>query len=264
MRNLLSKIFGEDLYFRLEKFKKSILPTKYDILQKKDFEVQRKFYSSFIKEGDLCFDIGGNIGDKTSIFLSLNAKVVVVEPQSDCVEILKKKFGNQVSILQKGVGAENTSKKFYVSNNSQLSSFDKNWLADLESTRFSGTTVQKEETIEMATLDSLTDTYGTPVFIKIDVEGYELEVLKGLNRKFEMLSFEYAVPEGLDSVIKCLEILQNKYKNLICNYCDGNIATHFGLNNWLPIVDMKNFVQEENFKRTYAGDIYVKTQYISE
>lgn len=35
----------------------------------------------FIKKNDLCFDIGANEGDQTSLFLELGAKVVSVEPQ---------------------------------------------------------------------------------------------------------------------------------------------------------------------------------------
>lgn len=40
-----------------------------------------------------------------------------------------------------------------------------------------------------------------PSFIKIDVEGYELEVMNGLNQKVPLLSFEYITPELTDKII---------------------------------------------------------------
>ena len=45
----------------------------------------------------------------------------------------------------------------------------------------------------VTTLDKLIEQYEVPSFIKIDVEGYELEVLKGLTRLVPALSFEFTV-----------------------------------------------------------------------
>jgi hypothetical protein len=46
--------------------------------------------------------------------------------------------------------------------------------------------------VEVSTLDALIDSFGIPSFCKIDVEGYEYEVLKGLTQPIPSLSFEYA------------------------------------------------------------------------
>jgi FkbM family methyltransferase len=258
MIKTLLKIIGKRNYLKLEKFKKSIFPTKHDKQQKVFFERQVKFYASFIDKNDMCFDIGGNVGDKAAIFLHLNAKVIIVEPQDSCVKMLNEKFGGKAIILQKGAGSLNTIKEFYVANNSQISSFEKDWVTDLKDTRFTNVVVEKIENIEIVTLDSLIETYGNPDFIKIDVEGYELEVLKGLNKKFTMLSFEYAVPEKLEEAIKCLELLKNKYTGLTCNYTVGNCPAAFNLHNWVPIDEMLKYVQEDYFKNSFAGDIFVK------
>ena len=64
------------------------------------------FYRQFIREGDLCFDVGANIGNRTEVFLKLGASVVAIEPQADCMKGLQRKFGRNanVTLLQKGLG----------------------------------------------------------------------------------------------------------------------------------------------------------------
>jgi hypothetical protein len=49
--------------------------------EKKLLRKRLTFYRNFIRNGDLCFDIGANIGTRTEAFLELGAKVVAVEPQ---------------------------------------------------------------------------------------------------------------------------------------------------------------------------------------
>src|SRR5438105_4477975 len=63
------------------------------------------FYRQFIEPGDLCFDVGANIGNRTDIFLALGARVVCIEPQPSCVAILAKKYNNdsRVSIIPEGL-----------------------------------------------------------------------------------------------------------------------------------------------------------------
>lgn len=67
-------------------------------------------YGQFIRPGDLCFDIGANLGNRVALFLALGATVVAVEPQEICTRVLQLKFGRYVRqkrlhILNHGVGA---------------------------------------------------------------------------------------------------------------------------------------------------------------
>ncbi len=66
------------------------------------------FYSQFIKKKSLCFDIGANIGRKTRQFLLCGAKVIAVEAQKKCIDILKRNFKNNKNVksLHNAVGSE--------------------------------------------------------------------------------------------------------------------------------------------------------------
>lgn len=257
MKEILLKILGKKNYLKLEAFKKAVFPTAFDRQQQKFTREQLEFYRAVINRGDLCFDVGANVGFKTGVFLQLGARVVALEPQQHCVDILRAKYGAQVTILQKGAGAVNEVKDFYVSNHSALSSFDGNWVDELSKGRFAGSKVQSVERIEIVTLDSLITQFGKPQFIKIDVEGFETEVLKGLSKPFGCLSFEYAVPEKINGVVSSLELLQQKFNHLQCNYAIENNSS-FALHEWLSIEQMLEFVRTIDFTNSFAGDVYVR------
>ncbi len=57
-----------------------------------------RFYKKFVNKDDLCFDIGANSGERTNILLKLGAKVVAVEPQQKCFNILESKFAGNDNV----------------------------------------------------------------------------------------------------------------------------------------------------------------------
>lgn len=74
------------------------------------------FYKLFVKPGDLCFDIGANVGRKTDIFLKLGAKVIAVEPQPEYAQFLKNKFKNKsdVIIVDSAIDMAEGTKQLYI------------------------------------------------------------------------------------------------------------------------------------------------------
>ena len=50
------------------------------------------FYSGFIGKGDLVFDIGAHLGNRSEAWLALGARVIAAEPQPICVQYLQKRF----------------------------------------------------------------------------------------------------------------------------------------------------------------------------
>src|SRR5476651_1648081 len=113
--------------------------------------------------------------------------------------------------------------------------------------------------MEMTTLDNLIKQYGAPDFLKIDVEGYESEVLKGLHSPVNMISFEYTTPELTEKAVECIDLIEAVNKNIECNYCVGE-SMELALEKWLPVSKMKEHVLSKQFIDTAFGDIYVRTK----
>ena len=47
-----------------------------------------QFFSEFVPQGWIVFDVGANYGNRTKYFLRLGAKVVAFEPQPECARFL--------------------------------------------------------------------------------------------------------------------------------------------------------------------------------
>src|SRR4029453_18235955 len=66
----------------------------------------------------------------------------------------------------------------------------------------------RQKKVQTTTLDELTISYGLPFFVKIDVEGYEPSVLRGMKRPVPFLSFEVNFPEFRAEGFECVELLR--------------------------------------------------------
>jgi hypothetical protein len=107
-------------------------------------------------------------------------------------------------------------------------------------------------TVPMVTLDALIETYGRPAFCKIDVEGFELEVLRGLSLPIAALSFEY-IPAALDVALGCVDRLQ-QLGNYRFNYAFGE-SHRLQADTWLTPNETCRFLQQLALQGP-SGDIY--------
>ena len=226
----------------------------------KKFQFNRKmktFYRQFVGNDDLCFDIGANIGNRVGIFLSLGARVVALEPQPDCVEILKRKYGKkeQVTVLPFAAGQNEGESDMYVSNSTTISSMSRSWIDAVKQNRFKDLAWNKTIKVKVTTLDALINKFGCPKFIKIDVEGYEENVVYGLSSKVKAMSLEFT-PEYNESTIQAIEHL-SKLAACEFNFSAGETMV-FCFDAWVSGVDMVENVKKRKNEFESNGDIYVR------
>ena len=257
IKNLIKYLLSDFAIYKLSKIKNKIISRDIVLKEQKNINIRKVFYSQFVKEGDLCFDVGANIGNRISPLLMLNAKIVAVEPQITCQKILKAKFGNKITLVPKGLGEKEEVRELYISNDSVLSSFSKEWIDSVKA-RFNESNWNTIEKVQMTTLDKLIENYGIPTFIKIDVEGFEFEVLKGLTKSINMISFEYCVPENTGKAIACIKRLTFINKNIECNY-SINESMEFVSNNWITTDEMINILNSQQLIESEFGDIYIRS-----
>ncbi len=252
----LRKLLSPKLFYILVDIKNKIIAND---SYKKQIAINAKmtqFYRLFINKNDLVFDIGANYGNRIKPFIKLGARIIAVEPQKICTDFLKSMYGKKIKIVQKGIGAFEGYLEFYKSKNTALSTFSNTWIKKVKSTgRFENFDWTEPEKVPITTLENLIMEFGQPEFIKIDVEGFEFEVLSTLNFPIKNLSFEYAVPENLDSLIKIIQLL-NTLENYNFNYCIEE-TMEFQLKKWLNSEDFLEHIKSNIFIETYAGDVYV-------
>ncbi len=180
------------------------------------------FYRNLLegfRDGDLVFDVGANHGYKTDIFLRLGAKVVAVEPDMFCQRILKEKFlahrvrSKPLTIATEAVSDKNTTTTMWIDTpGSAKNTLSEKWAEALrqDSGRFGQKLgFEQRRSIETVTLERLINLHGLPFFIKIDVEGHELSVLRGMRQPVPYLSFEVNLPEFREEGVECVRVLES-------------------------------------------------------
>jgi FkbM family methyltransferase len=166
------------------------------------------FYRQFVKAGDLAFDIGAHVGNRVRVFRRIGARVIAVEPQPDFVAVMRLLYGRDPGVFLEasGVAAEPGEGKLHLSTRTPtVSTFADSWIDDVQiDSRFQRVRWDSVISVPLVSLDELIARHGEPQFCKIDVEGFEYEVLRGLSQPLAALSFEY-IPVAVDRAIACVD-----------------------------------------------------------
>jgi FkbM family methyltransferase len=167
------------------------------------------FYGQFVRRGDLCFDVGAHKGGRTGWLLQLGARVVCVEPQPACAALLRRRFRRKlVTVVESAAGDAEGTATLMVSSLDVVSTLSHDWIKRAAATgRFGAAKWDEKVQVPVTTLDKLIQQHGLPRFLKIDVEGYELQVLRGLTRTAGSISFEF-VGDNLEVAQSCLSHLE--------------------------------------------------------
>jgi FkbM family methyltransferase len=146
-------------------------------------EVEARMALEFISrsgiENPVVLDIGANIGSYSQAIRKFapQATVFAFEPSSVARKKLEDRFmgDGSVTIVPFALGCENSKGTLWSdAPGSGLASLTKRRLEHL------GTDFNQSETVEVVTLDSWTNSMKViPNLIKMDVEGHELDILKG-------------------------------------------------------------------------------------
>lgn len=181
----------------------------------KSYQEELNFYKTlFEKKPKLIFDVGANVGFKTQMFLEIAEKVISFEPSEKMLHILSARYdGNhRVKIINQALSSSNEDNvEFYdISGLETMSSLSTKHLETVVKNRNAATKDNiVSRKITTATLDKYIQEFGVPDYIKIDVEGFELEVIKGLSKVSPLVSVEANLPEFLDETVEVVKNYHN-------------------------------------------------------
>jgi FkbM family methyltransferase len=196
-----------------------------------------EYIRNSLKASDLIIDAGANQGQFIELVLRMGFRkeILAFEPTSEACEILKSKYENysQIKIYQNALGSRQKTLNINVaSNKAESSSFyeftewHKKGAPDIQ--------MKSQEKVKQLTLSSILKTIpNSSIFIKIDVQGYELEVLNGINKidwnRVNVLLIEVNLVETYKNSALIEEIILFMRKK---NFRPFRIEPGFGLPNF--------------------------------
>ena len=219
----------------------------------REFREREAFFGALIKPGDLCFDVGSNIGDISAVLLRLGARVVAIDPQPRAMHELKARLGAypRLTCLETGLGAAPGEATLFLTEGVGTCSMVQDWLP--------GVAAKGSVKVPVTTLNAVIARHGRPAFCKIDVEGFELEVLKGLSGGLPLVSIEYHMTaEDLAKITQCLDRL-GAFGPISLNLIPSDRAK-FAWPDWLDRTEFdRRFPGELRDDPAFAyGDIFIR------
>lgn len=168
-----------------------------------------EFIKKFIKQGEICIDIGANIGYYALLEAKLvgtKGKVYAIEPVQSNFELLEKNIKindyDNIETYRLAIGPKNKIGFINLSDSSNLHSFLKE-----------GESNSRTEKIKIITLDDFLKDKPYPQFVRMDVEGYENEIIKGMKKILEAKKpfkmfielHSFMIEDGGEELLKALE-----------------------------------------------------------
>lgn len=172
-------------------------------------------------------------------------RVIALEPQPLFARFLRLTLPRDIVLIEAAAGAAESMAVMAVSSRhptvSSLQSAFVDRAADAKG--FEHVRWDRSECVSMVTLDSIIARYGQPAYVKIDVEGFEIETLAGLSTPPAMVSVEYlpAYADLASAVITRLEALGDYRFNPVVGERSGFLWSEWrkglAVRDWLESLD---------------------------
>ena len=198
-------------------------------------EIDQKLIIEKCLKPEMCvFDIGANIGYYVimeSLIMKNKGKIIAIEPSKNNIQLLKKNLKlnkitkKDVVIINSAVSDFIGKKKFFLANQANLHTFHEFGSAKPYLTG-------KSINVNVKTVVNISKEFGKPDFIRMDVEGHEVEIIKSLIKEIKkgflkpIICFEphissYNKNHNLKPVLESLFKLGYFTKYLSSNSIDG-------------------------------------------
>lgn len=170
------------------------------------------------------FDVGSNVGDKARVFAEYAHWLVCVEPDPDLAAILRRRFkkNSSVYIETVAVGGETGESSLFRKAYSGFNTLSPKWS---DATTHLGVGDVDTISVRVLTLNDLIAKHGSPDFIKIDVEGYELPAFRGLTAAIPVVSFEANLPAFMEETREIVDSLALRHPETCFNMRVGDEAS---------------------------------------
>lgn len=169
-----------------------------------------RFLGDVPQSARLAFDIGAHVGDRIASFRRNGARVVALEPQPLCARVIREIHGGDsaVTLEEAACGAQSGRIMLHVnSSNPTVTTASEAFVHAADGAGgWEGQVWDRAIDVPVTTLDALIARHGPPAFVKIDVEGFEADVLAGLTQRVPALSFEFTTIQR-DIAFRCLDRL---------------------------------------------------------